>query len=143
MIYRVEVRASIGVLRFALAFLHLAMAAVGFHRPHLVELIPSYAGFAQIAPTSIWALSALVIGIGMLLIRRGSPLLVLWQFFSAGMFILFSILVTQRFGLTWGTVAYMFPAILSYIVMWFTVEEVAGRFAWLKKAAIRRAGRHG
>ncbi|MGY2897212.1 hypothetical protein [Deinococcus sp. UYEF24] len=135
---RVDLRAGIGPLRLQLAGLHLGIAVVAFIRPNLIELIPSYRLFAQIGTTGEWGMAALLIGGGLLLLPRASPLLILWQAASSMLFSLFAILVTGNSGLTWGTVVYgglaVGSAIVAYITAdgWFAQTRIPQRFrAWL------------
>ncbi|EYB66927.1 hypothetical protein DEIPH_ctg062orf0002 [Deinococcus phoenicis] len=132
-------RRSIGALRIALATLHLGVAFISFHRPHLVDLVEGYAGFREIAGTTTWGAWALGIGLGLLLIPRGQPLLILWQFASAAFFLLFGILVTNGpAALNWGSGVYgllgVWSAVLAYATAddWFRMNRWPQRFrAWL------------
>lgn len=113
-----------GALRMALSSLHLGVAAVSFIRPPMVELIPGYAGFAAITNTTMWGVIALTIGLGLLLIPRGQPLLILWQTGSATFFILFAILVTAGpTGLTWGSVVYGLLGLWSAALSFATADD--------------------
>lgn len=129
----VDFRASISALRLALSIFHISVAVLGFWRPHMTEFVKGYAAFQAIAPTTSWAFMALVIGLGLLFLRRGTVLLILWQFFSASLFTLFAILVSGVYGPTWGTVAYTFPAVLSFLVMYFTCEAFLGKQRWYRQ----------
>lgn len=136
-----------GSLRLALSTLHLGVAAVSFIRPPMVDLVPGYAGFREIANTTTWGVFALIVGMGLLLIPRGKPLLILWQFASASFFLLFAILVTRGpTELTWGSVVYgllgIWSAVLTYLTAddWFRDNRWPWRFkAWLA----RKWGQHG
>ena len=121
---RIHLKIDVRMIRLLLALFHLSLAAVSLWRHNMVEIIPGYAGFAAVAPTTTWGFLATIIATGLLFIKRGTPLLVVWQFFSATYFVTFSTLVSAVYGITWGTAAYLFPAIMSYIVMWGTLEEV-------------------
>ncbi|GGR18995.1 hypothetical protein [Deinococcus ruber] len=147
MIYRIEIRNSIGLLRLVLALLHLGMSVVLFIRPHMVELIKGYARFGDIAPTTEWGWYTLIVGLGLLLLPRASPLLILWQAASATLFALFAILATAVVGLNWGTVVYgglsLASALVAYITAdgWFIQTQLPQRFrAWLRRT---RRSRHG
>lgn len=144
-------RAGVGPLRAQLAGLHLGIAAVAFIRPNLIELIGSYNLFAQIGTTGEWGMVALLIGLGLLLLPRASPLLILWQTGSSIFFSLFAILVTGASGLTWGTIIYgglaIGSAVVAYITAdgWFAATQVPQRFrVWLGRAGERlKRGRRG
>lgn len=148
---RIDVRAGIGPLRLQLACLHLGIAAVSFIRPNLINLIPGYRLFGEIATTTEWGLAALLIGLGLLFLPRASVLLILWQTASSILFSLFAILVTGVNGLTWGTVIYgglaMGSAVVAYITAdgWFARTQIPQRFrAWLRRVGQRlKRGRHG
>lgn len=107
-----------------LASLHLGVAAVSFIRPHMIELVAGYAGFRAIGETVNWGVFALIIGMGLLLIPRGQPLLILWQFASATFFLLFTILVTNGpTGLTWGSIVYGLLAFWSGVLTYLTADD--------------------
>jgi hypothetical protein len=95
-----------GELQRFLALLHLGIAWSTHHRPNMTELVPAYWQFNQIASTPQWGWTALAIGLGLLLLPRANPLLIVWQTFSAIFFFLFALLVTGGNGLTFGTVIY-------------------------------------
>ncbi|WP_019584654.1 hypothetical protein [Deinococcus apachensis] len=134
-------RRGVSASRTGLGGLHLGVAIVSFLRPNLALIVPSYAGFHAIMPTIFWGVTALTIALGLLLIPRGKPLLILWQFASAVFFILFSILVTQGpYGLTWGSVVYgglgLWSCVLAYYTAddWFWHNRWPQRFrVWLTK----------
>lgn len=130
---------GVSPLRFALATLHLGVALVSFIRPPMVDLVGGYAGFREIASTTTWGAWALGIGLGLMFIPRGQPLLILWQFASAAYFLLFGILVTNGPAeLNWGTAVYgglgLWSVVLAYVTLddWFRHTQWAQRFrAWL------------
>lgn len=142
-------RHGLGAARAGLAGLHLLLAWVSFIRPHMTEIIPGYVAFGAIADTRSWGTMALVIGLGLLLIRQGQPLLILWQFASAAFFALFSILVTQGpYELTWGSAIYgglaFWSVLLAYVTAddWFYQTRWPQRFrAWLRRRRERRERR--
>ena len=115
---------GISPLRVALASLHLLVALISFHRPYLVELVAGYSGFREIASTPTWGAWALGIGLGLLLIPRGQPLLILWQFASAAFFLLFGLLVTNGpAGLNWGSGVYAGLGIWSAVLAYATADD--------------------
>ena len=120
--YRIEVKTNIGLLRLELACLHLAMSFVSFIRPNMVEIVPAYHRFGQIGSTTEWGWYTLFVGLGLLLLPRRSPFLILWQAASATLFALFSALVTRSYGFTWGTVVYAGLSLASGLVAYVTAD---------------------
>ncbi|WP_156039397.1 hypothetical protein [Deinococcus marmoris] len=128
-------------LRMALGSLHLGVSAIAFIRPNMVALVPGYFGFQAIASTLTWGVIALAIGLGLLLIPRGKPLLILWQFASATFFLLFAILITNGpAGLNWGSAVYgllgLWSSGLAYVTAddWFHETRSPQHFrTWLTK----------
>lgn len=131
---KVHVQIDIRLVRFMLAMLHLSVAGIAFLRHNMVDIFPGYAGFAEVGSTFSWGAVALAIGVGLLVLRKGTVLLILLQFASASYFTAFAILLSATNGLTWGTAAYLFPAVLSFIVMWNTLEDVFDNSAWMRAA---------
>lgn len=127
MIASVDVKNSIGLLRLQLAIIHISMSAASFIRPHMIEIFPAYAKFGEIGGTLSWAWVMMAIGLGLLLLPRGTILLILWQAASAIMFCLFAILLTDGSGLTWGTMVYASLALTSVIVAYITADTLFGR----------------
>lgn len=136
-VFTVNLRASIGVLRLAVGIFHMSIALLGFHRPGMVDFVPGYAGFSAIAPTSEWAWVALLIGFGVLFLPRGNLLLLIWQVLSLALFAVFAMLTSAVYGVIWGTLAYAFPAAISAIVMWFTAQDWVERQPWFDAAQQR------
>ena len=122
-VHVLQIQIDIRLIRLMLAFFHLTVAAIAFWRHNMVDIIPAYASFALVGNTTSWGLVAMVIGVGLLRLNRGTLFLVVCQFASATYFANFAYLLSKTNGLTWGTAAYLFPAILSYIVMWNTLHE--------------------
>lgn len=115
---------GISASRVGLACLHLGVAGVSFLRPNLTRIVPSYAAFQDVMPTVWWGAAALTIGLGLLLLPRGSLLLILWQAFSATLFTVFAIFVTQGpYGLTWGSVVYGGLAVWSVLLSYYTFDD--------------------
>ena len=139
-----EQRRGLSASRAGLACLHLGVSGVSLLRPHLTEIVPSYAAFNDLMPTPAWGALALTIGGGLLLIPRGKPWLILWQFASAAFFILFSILVTQGpYGLTWGSVVYGGLGVWSLVLAFFTFDDWFARKQWPQRTRVWLAQRTG
>jgi hypothetical protein len=124
-------RHSVNASRIMLAVMHLGIGWMSFYRPQLTSDVPGYAAFHAIAPTMVWGAWALIIGVGLMLLPRAHPLLILWQFGSATYFTLFALLVSDGpYGPTWGTIAYGVPAIWSVILAYLTTDGWLRRTQW-------------
>ncbi len=137
---RIDVHGSIGVLRLMLAILHLEMSGVAFLRPHMVGLVADYHYFGSIATTTTWGVVMLIVGVGLLLLPRAGPLLILWQALSAIVFSLFTVLISSAVGLIWATAVYGTLALASggvaYLTadLWFKRTQYPQKFrAWLNR----------
>jgi hypothetical protein len=128
--FQVEARKGMGILRFLLSLLHLLIAVLGFFRHNMTELVPGYRPFQEVFATDIWSTIALVIGLGLFLLPRGSLLLIFWQFLSATYFMAFCILVSGPYGVIWGTLGWGFPSAQSFIVMYFSAQDWAESHNW-------------
>lgn len=138
---RVHVQVDIRMIRLMLAILHLSVAGIAFLRHNMVNIFPGYAGFAEVGTTTSWGVVALIIGIALLRMSKGTILLVITQFASASYFATFAYLLSKTNGLTWGTAAYLFPAALSYIVMWNTLHEYFDKNVIMASAREKIQGR--
>ena len=132
--FQAEARKGMILLQFLLSVLHISIALLGYWRHNMTEIVPGYRPFNDVFTTDIWSTIALAIGLGLFLLPRGSLLLIFWQFASATYFIAFCILVSGPYGIIWGTLCWAFPAVESFIVMWFSAQEWAERHNWFHVA---------
>ncbi len=135
--FQIEARKGMGILRFLLSLMHFAIALLGFYRHNMTEIVPGYKPFQEIFATDSWSSIALVIGLGLILLPRGSLLLILWQFLSATYFIAFCLFVSRPYGPIWGTLGWGFPATQSFIVMYFSAQDWAESHDWFHIAKDR------
>ena len=134
---RVQVQIDIRLVRFMLAALHIFIAVIAFVRHNMVDFVTPYAAFGKMGNTVSWGIVALFIGVGLLGLKRGTVLMVCWQFASASYFTTFALLISSVNGLTWATAAYIFPAALSFVVMWSTLHEVFDNSVRMQAARTR------
>lgn len=133
-----SLRSGVSALRLALASLHLVVAAISFIRPPMTEVVRGYARFHEIADTTTWGGWALAIGVGLLLIPRGQPLLIVWQFASAVFFALFALLVTAGpSGLNWGSGVYGGLSMWSMVLAFYTADDWFEATRWPQRLRAR------